>query len=116
MMINTTTIILISIGLFFFFGAIIGLLRFPDFYTRMHAAGKGDTLSTVLMLSGFAVFYLHDIDHLSLSTILVSLKILLICVFIFLASPTATHAIMDAGERTGVKHWSKEDEDDDSAS
>ena len=38
--------ILISTGLIFFLGTTIGLLRFPDFYSRMHAAGKGDTLST----------------------------------------------------------------------
>ncbi|MED6325932.1 MAG: monovalent cation/H(+) antiporter subunit G, partial [Verrucomicrobiota bacterium] len=36
--------ILIVVGLVFFLGTSIGLLRFPDFYTRMHAAGKGDTL------------------------------------------------------------------------
>ena len=44
--------ILISIGLLFFLGTAVGLLRFPDFYSRMHAAGKGDTLSTVLILLG----------------------------------------------------------------
>ena len=43
--------ILISTGLVFFLGTTIGLLRFPDFYTRMHAAGKGDTLSTVMTVS-----------------------------------------------------------------
>ena len=49
----------IVMGLIFFLGTSIGLLRFPDFYTRMHAAGKGDTLSTVLILLGciFAVFF-----------------------------------------------------------
>ena len=111
-MIVITAIVLISVGLFFFLGTIIGLLRFPDFYTRMHAAGKGDTLSTILMLSGFAVFNLHEVDHISLSSVLVSLKILLICAFIFLASPTATHAIMDAGESTGVKPWSREEDEE----
>lgn len=110
MIVNLLTIILVISGLFFFFGTTIGVLRFPDFYTRMHAAGKGDTLSTVLMLLGFAVFNLHDLDHISFSSILVSLKILLIVGFIFVASPTATHAIMDAGEKTGVKHWTKNKE------
>ena len=32
------------VGLVFFLGAAVGMVRFPDFYTRMHAAGKGDTL------------------------------------------------------------------------
>jgi len=66
MIINTLSIILICVGLFFFLGTVIGVLRFPDFYTRMHAAGKGDTLSTVLILLGFAVFNFHDIGHLPL--------------------------------------------------
>ena len=35
-----------------FLGSAVGMVRFPDFYTRMHAAGKGDTLSTMLMLLG----------------------------------------------------------------
>jgi len=112
MIINTLSIILICVGLFFFLGTVIGVLRFPDFYTRMHAAGKGDTLSTVLILLGIAVFNLHDIGHITFSSILVSLKILLIAGFILIASPTATHAIMDAGDKTGVKHWVKNKKED----
>ena len=80
-------------------------LRFPDFYSRMHAAGKGDTLSSLLMLLGLALYEFHE---LNLDTVLVGLKILLILVFIFMASPTATHAITDAGYESGVKPWQKE--------
>ena len=43
--ITVIAVLFIVTGLIFFLGAAIGLLRFPDFYTRMHAAGKGDTLS-----------------------------------------------------------------------
>jgi multicomponent Na+:H+ antiporter subunit G len=39
--------------------------------------------------------------------LLTSLKILLIVVFIFLASPTATHGIVDAGVRAGLAPWTK---------
>ncbi len=107
-MINAIIIILMSFGLFFFFGTAVGLIRFPDFYTRMHAAGKGDTLSSVLLLTGLALYHLH---HLSFDTILVSLKIMSIVLFVFIASPTATHAIMDAGYETNAKHWSKKQEE-----
>ena len=48
------------LGLVFFFGSAVGMVRFPDFYTRMHAAGKGDTLSTMLMLVGFGLVTLED--------------------------------------------------------
>ena len=41
---------LAGLGLLFFLGAAVGLFRFPDFYTRIHAAGKGDTLSSLLIL------------------------------------------------------------------
>jgi len=104
-MLNTVIIILMVLGLFFFFGTSVGLVRFPDFYTRMHAAGKGDTLSSVLLLTGLALYHLH---HLNIDTALVSLKIMSIVLFVFIASPTATHAIMDAGYESNVKHWTRE--------
>ncbi|MEK6202062.1 MAG: monovalent cation/H(+) antiporter subunit G [Desulfobulbaceae bacterium] len=103
-MLDAIVIILMAAGLFFFFGTTIGLHRFPDFYTRMHAAGKGDTLSSMLLLSGLALYQLH---HLTALTVLVSLKILFIGIFVFIASPTATHAIMDAGFESKVKPWTK---------
>jgi multicomponent Na+:H+ antiporter subunit G len=108
-MINILTIILIVIGLFFFFSTTIGLIRFPDFYTRMHAAGKGDTLSSLLIFTGLGIYNLH---HLSTGNILVTVKILFILLFIFLASPTATHAIIDAGYGSGVKPWPESNTDD----
>ena len=102
---NILVMILVVTGLFLFFATTVGLLRFPDFYSRMHAAGKGDTLSSLLMLTGLALYEFHA---LNLGTILVALKILLIMVFIFMASPTATHAITDAGFESGAKPWQKE--------
>jgi multicomponent Na+:H+ antiporter subunit G len=102
---NILIIVLLIAGLFLFFATTVGLLRFPDFYSRMHAAGKGDTLSSLLMLFGLTLYEFHE---LNLATVLVGLKILLIMVFIFMASPTATHAITDAGYESGVKPWQKE--------
>ena len=102
---NILIIVLLVAGVFLFFATTVGLLRFPDFYSRMHAAGKGDTLSSLLMLLGLALYEFHE---LNLATVLVGAKILLITVFIFMASPTATHAIMDAGFVSGVKPWQKE--------
>ena len=111
-MINYLTIILMAAGLFFFFATTVGVLRFPDFYSRMHAAGKGDTLSSLLILLGLALYNLH---HLAAGNVLVSIKIILILAFIFLAGPTATHAIIDAGYESGIKPWTNNDngEEDD---
>ncbi len=107
MILNAVVILLTAVGLLFFLGTTVGLLRFPDFYTRMHAAGKGDTLSTVMILLGLALFSLH---HYSFGGLLVAVKIVFVAVLIFIASPTATHAIMDAGYETKVHHWNKRDE------
>ncbi|MFZ5775924.1 MAG: monovalent cation/H(+) antiporter subunit G [Thermodesulfobacteriota bacterium] len=105
-MLNSVVMMLMGLGLFFFFGTSVGLLRFPDLYTRMHAAGKGDTLSSILLLTGLALYHLQ---HLTLETALVAVKILFIVLFIFLVSPTATHAIMDAGFEAKVVPWAKGD-------
>lgn len=96
--------LLILAGLVFFFGAAVGLLRFPDFYARMHAAGKGDTLSSLLVIAGFAVYQIggvHDLSH-DWPLLLVVLKLLAIVVFIYLTSPTSTSALADAGWEDGI--------------
>jgi len=96
-------------GLAFFFATTVGILRFPDFYSRMHAAGKGDTLSSMLMLLPLVLYNFHEAN---LANLLLAMKILLIGVFIFMASPTATHAIVDAGFEAGAKPWVKKPEDE----
>ncbi len=49
---NIIAVLFILGGLFFFFTGTVGLLRFPDVYTRMHGTGKSDTLGAQLMLIG----------------------------------------------------------------
>ncbi len=105
-MINIITSFLLLAGFFFFFATAIGILRFPDFYSRMHAAGKGDAFASLLMLAGVA---LYNLNYFSVNELLVSIKILLISIFILLTSPVATHAIIDAGFEAGAKPWTKED-------
>ena len=102
---SVLAIIFIVAGIFFFTTATIGLLRFPDFFTRMHATGKGDTMGAFLILTGLALYNLHH--GFSLAAILVSVKIMFIALFIFIANPTATHAITKAGLDCGVKPWTK---------
>ena len=106
-MINIIVCILLISGLFFFTGGSIGILRLPDFYTRLHPAGKLDTAGQLLTLSAVALYVLQD---LSLQTFLTAAKIVLIIIFVFITSPTATHAIVDAGMRAGLKPWTKEDQ------
>ena len=103
---NIIVVFLLICGLVFFTGGAVGILRLPDFYTRLHAAGKMDTLGSLLMVLGLALYNLNDF---SLGAVLTSLKILLIVLFIFILSPTATHAIVDAGFRAGLRPWTKQD-------
>lgn len=73
-------------GLFIIAGS-TGLLRFPDFYTRLHAAGVTDTLGSELVL--FAMALQSD----NFTTII---KLFLIALFMLLTSPVSTHAIAHA--------------------
>ncbi len=96
---DVISILFILVGFFFFVTATLGLLRFPDFFSRLHATGKGDTLAVLLSLSGLAVY--HGLS-------LTSVKIVFIAVFMFLAQPTATHAISRAAFRCGEEIWTCE--------
>ncbi|NLW07743.1 MAG: monovalent cation/H(+) antiporter subunit G [Clostridia bacterium] len=85
---------LVTAGIFFLIVGAIGLVRLPDFYTRLHAAGLCDTLGLLLTLAGLMVY-----QGLNLT----SLKILIIAMFILLANPTATHTLFRAAYRAGLK-------------
>ena len=87
---------LMVIGLAFIMLGVLGILRLPDFYTRLHAMGKCDTLGVALVLVALAI-------HEGVS--LYSLKILLISVCIGVANPTATHALGRAAYRAGLIPW-----------
>jgi multicomponent Na+:H+ antiporter subunit G len=97
--------VLIILGLFLFAVGTLGILRLPDFYTRLQAAGKCDSLASVLVFAGIALYVLGDF---SLANLLVSIKIMIIAAFVFIASPTATHAITEAALAIGVEPWTKE--------
>lgn len=94
--------VLLAGGLFFHAVGALGVLRMPDFYTRLHAVSKAETLGVVLTLAGLVVLAGFS---------LVSLKLVFVGVFLFLANPTSTHAIARAALRTGQKPWRPEPED-----
>ena len=87
---------MLVLGFGFVFAGAIGILRLPDFYCRLHAMGKCDTLGVALMLGGLAV-------HAGLS--LTSFKMLFVLLFVSLANPPATHALGRAAVRAGVVPW-----------
>ena len=96
---------LLILGLVFYTGGAVGIIRFPDFYSRLHPAGKLDTAGLVTTMGGLA---LYTASSLTLDAILTAVKIILIVVFVFITSPTATHAIVHAGVRAGLTPWKKD--------
>ena len=83
MVLNALSTILIFSGVFFFLVGVLGLLRFPDVYTRLHATTKCDTLGAGLMLLGLAIQ----------GEPVVAGKLILIIILIWIANPTAAHVI-----------------------
>ncbi|GIX33927.1 MAG: hypothetical protein KatS3mg125_1883 [Lysobacterales bacterium] len=79
----------------------IGVLRFPDFFTRLHAAGVTDTLATGLFLSGLACLF-GDWQA--------TLKLALIFFFVLFTSPTASHALAKAALHGGLKPWKRRED------
>jgi multicomponent Na+:H+ antiporter subunit G len=86
-------ILLVAGGLFCIVGA-VGLLRMPDFYTRVHAASVTDTLGAGLILLGLI---------LQAGWTLVAAKLVMIGLLIFFTSPAATHALARAALGRGLK-------------
>ncbi|SNS09841.1 multisubunit sodium/proton antiporter, MrpG subunit [Anaerovirgula multivorans] len=80
-------ILLLLCSAFFFLVGTVGLVRMPDVFTRMHATTKCDTLGAGLALLALMVNRgLH----------IISVKLLLIIIFIWLTNPTAAHIIAKA--------------------
>lgn len=92
-------VITISSGFFILLGSFlcisggIGLLRFPDFYTRMHAVGVTDTLGAGMILVGLMI----------LSTdLLVFAKLVMVLLLTLLVGPTASHVLAKSAFHNGV--------------
>ena len=88
---------LVIAGAAFFFVGTVGLLRFPDFYSRLHALTKADNVGLGLTVLGIAV----RAD--SFATVG---KLLLIWLLVLLAGATASHLIARSGLRRDTKPWS----------
>ena len=95
----TFLVLVVGAALFFHTVAAIGVLRMPDFYTRLHAVAKAETLGVVLTAAALILW---------VGPSLLAAKIAFVAVFLFLANPTATHAISRAALRSGMRPWQRE--------
>jgi multicomponent Na+:H+ antiporter subunit G len=81
-------------GSFFMLVGAVGVLRMPDVYTRSHAAGITDTLGALLILVGLMF---------QAGFTLVTVKLIMILVFLLFTSPTASHALNHTAWTSGLK-------------
>lgn len=87
-------ILIVVGGVFAILGG-IGLLRMPDFFTRLHAASLPDTMGVMGLLGGLILQAINGADWMS------AVKLAMIVVFILFTSPVATHALARAAISRG---------------
>jgi multicomponent Na+:H+ antiporter subunit G len=87
MIVDVLSFVMLALGGSFVFLGGLGALRFPDLYTRMHAASLTDSLGTLLTLCGIMLQ-----SGWSLATV----KLLTILFFLMMTGPTATYALANA--------------------
>ena len=92
--------ILVILGSLSIIVGLLGVYRMPDFYTRLHAASVIDTLGTILILFGLILYAGLNI---------VSIKLLLILIFILITTPTAAHALAKSALHGKLKPMTDDD-------
>ena len=85
---------LIGLGCFFVLIGALGVLKLPEFWSRLHAASVVESAGMILLIAGLCIP-----SGLSLITV----KLILLIVFLFLTGPTATHAVASAALVSGMK-------------
>ena len=83
----------------------IGVLRFPDFFSRLHAGGITDTLGAGLIMIGlvFQAIKVGIAGQLGMHPWLVMIKLLMILFFLFITSPTGCHALARSALSDGLE-------------
>ena len=102
MILDILSWISIGIGAFFVLMGGLGLIRMPDFFTRLHASSVADTAGAGFILLGFM---------LQAGLSLTALKLVLIFVFLVFTAPTAAHALAHAALLDGVPPWTRKPRD-----
>lgn len=88
--------VLLAGGVFLGISGAIGTIRFPDFYTRVHATSVTDTLCALCIITGLI---------LQAGFTLVSVKLIFILMFLWYTSPAASHALVRAAHHMGVQPY-----------
>ena len=89
---------LLILGAVFFLAGTLGLLRFPDVYTRLHALTKSDNVGLGLIVAGLA---------LQAESWFVAGKLLLTWFLVLLAGASVAYLIANGAMRRGIRPWSR---------
>jgi multicomponent Na+:H+ antiporter subunit G len=92
------TALLIITGAFFFLAGTVGLIRFPDVYTRLHALTKADNVGLGLLVAGLA---LQAESWTEVG------KLILIWLLVLLAGASVAYLIANAAIKNGIKVWKR---------
>lgn len=84
---------LLILGVFFGLSGAIGLFKFPDFFTRVHAASITDSIAAMLIISGLLLQTSFDLNTAKLAFILA---------FLMITCPTASHALAKSARHGGL--------------
>lgn len=88
--------LLVVLGMPFFLAGTVGLLRFPDVFTRLHAVTKADNLGLGLVVLGL----LLQADSWETAC-----RLLLIWLMVLLGSATACHLVAQSALKRGIEPW-----------
>lgn len=99
-------------GLFFMIVGAVGVLRLPDVYTRLHAAGMTDTMGAGFLILGMCFHTVQGMLHGETTWWTVLVRLVLVYGFVLFTSPIATHALARAGLAGGLEPWTAPNDGD----
>ena len=102
-MIEIIIYILLGIGVLFNLLAGVGLLRFPDVYTRLHAGTKCTTFGSIFLVGSVVLLGLKNWWTGDTNGSILAIHSVIALVAILVTNPTGAHAIARAAHRSGVK-------------
>ncbi|WP_229860169.1 monovalent cation/H(+) antiporter subunit G [Candidatus Sulfurimonas baltica] len=97
-MLDYATLILLILGAIFFFAGTLGLIRFPDVYTRLHALTKADNVGLGLIIAGLC---------LQAESWTIVGKLFLIWVLVLSSGATSAHLIAKSALHKGIPFWKR---------
>lgn len=96
--IDLLSLVLVATGGFFFLAGTVGLLRFPDVYTRLHALTKADNLGLGLIVIGLAV---------QAESWLVAGRLFVIWALVMVSGASVAHLVAHGGLERGIRPWKR---------